>query len=188
MWKPLTVNVPLTANFVAIDFETADYTRDSACALGLVRVEEGRIVERASCLIRPPRPHFSFTRIHGITWAQVADQPSFGEVWPELVRLLDGAVYLAAHNAAFDRGVLTACCGAAGLKMPTLPFVCTLALARRTWGLYPAGLRDVCAYLRLPLKHHDAASDAEACAGIILEVCRRSAGPGGELPARRRIR
>ena len=27
--------------FVAIDFETADYGRDSACALALVRVEAG---------------------------------------------------------------------------------------------------------------------------------------------------
>ena len=38
-WPPPT--------FVAIDFETADYGRDSACALALVRVEAGVIVQRA---------------------------------------------------------------------------------------------------------------------------------------------
>jgi DNA polymerase-3 subunit epsilon len=32
--------------FVAIDFETADRGLDSACSVGLVRVEGGRIVER----------------------------------------------------------------------------------------------------------------------------------------------
>jgi DNA polymerase III subunit epsilon len=32
--------------FAALDFETADYQQDSACALGLVRVEAGRIVQR----------------------------------------------------------------------------------------------------------------------------------------------
>ena len=40
---------------VAIDFETADYGRDSACALALVRVEAGLIVQRAFHYIRPPR-------------------------------------------------------------------------------------------------------------------------------------
>ncbi len=38
--------------FVAIDFETADYGRDSACALALVRVEAGVIVQRAFSYIR----------------------------------------------------------------------------------------------------------------------------------------
>jgi DNA polymerase-3 subunit epsilon len=41
-------------NFLALDFETANYYRDSACALGLVRVENNEIVDRASFLIRPP--------------------------------------------------------------------------------------------------------------------------------------
>jgi DNA polymerase III epsilon subunit-like protein len=54
--------------FVAIDFETADYKPDSACAVGLVRVENHQIVERAYTLIRPPRKKFVFTYYHGISW------------------------------------------------------------------------------------------------------------------------
>ena len=46
-WPPPT--------FVAIDFETADYGRDSACALALVRVEAGVIVQRAVHYSRPPQ-------------------------------------------------------------------------------------------------------------------------------------
>ena len=34
-------------NFVAIDFETANYARDSACAVGLVKVVGGEIVDKA---------------------------------------------------------------------------------------------------------------------------------------------
>lgn len=41
--------------FVAIDFETADPKRDSACALGIVVVDKGEIVDREYRLIRPPR-------------------------------------------------------------------------------------------------------------------------------------
>lgn len=161
------MNDPSTS-CVAIDFETADYPADSACAVGLVRVENGRIVRRVSRLIRPPRSTFAFTYIHGITWDDVKRQPSFGEVWPEISDILEGVSFIAAHNAPFDRGVLRSCCAAAGLEPPSLPFTCTVQVARRKWSIHPTRLDNVCKVLGIPLKHHDAASDAEACARIVI--------------------
>jgi DNA polymerase-3 subunit epsilon len=120
--------------FVAIDFETADHCPDSACAVGLARVEQMRLVRRESLCIRPPRRRFLFTHIHGITWEMVEGAPRFADVWRRLAPQLDGASVLAAHNAPFDRRVLTACCAAAGLPVPRLPFLCTVQLARRRWG------------------------------------------------------
>ena len=155
-------------SFVAIDFETADYGRDSACAVGLVRVERGRIVLRESYLLRPPRPSFAFTAIHGITWSMVARKPAFRELWRRIRPALMGAEFLAAHSAGFDRSVLEACCAAARLRVPKIPFLCTMRLARQTWGIRPTRLPDVCRHLGLHLKHHDALSDAEACARIVL--------------------
>jgi len=155
-------------NFVAIDFETADYEPDSACAVALVRVEDGRIVDRACRLIRPPRQGFVFSYLHGITWADVAGAPGFREVWADLAPLLEGVDFLAAHNARFDEGVLNACCAAAALRPPSLGFECTVRLAREVWGIYPTKLPDVCTRLGIPLRHHDAASDAEACARIVI--------------------
>lgn len=157
-----------TEAFVAIDFETADHGRDSACAVGLVRVEKGKVVRREARLIRPPRREFFFTYIHGIAWADVAEAPSFGEVWEELRGTLEGAGFLAAHNAPFDRGVLSACCARARVEPPPLPFECTVRLARRAWGIRPTTLPDVCRALGIRLRHHDALSDAEACARIVI--------------------
>ena len=156
------------ADFVAIDFETADQHRDSACAVGLVKVEGGRITKKAHYLIRPPRPYVMFTYIHGITWQDVAEKPVFKELWPAIAAFLSGATFLAAHNAPFDRGVLSACCAAAGVPAPAQPFVCTVRLARKTWNLRPAKLPNVCAHLGIELKHHEALSDAAACAKIVL--------------------
>jgi DNA polymerase-3 subunit epsilon len=155
-------------DFVAIDFETADHDADSACAVGLVRVREGKIIEEASRLIRPPRQRIVFTEIHGLTWRRLKGEPAFGQVWPELIPLLDGASCLVAHNAPFDRGVLLACCGAAGIDPPALPFACTVRLARRAWGVYPTKLPDVCRHLAIRLKHHDPLSDARAAAQIAI--------------------
>lgn len=173
----------LPATFVAIDFETADRGSDSACAVALVRVEGLEIVRREFCLLRPPRPNFEFSYLHGITWAAVADKPTFGEAWPELSRILEGADALVAHNAPFDRDVLMTCCRAARLPPTPLPFKCTVQLARSTWGIFPTKLPNVCAYLGIPLKHHDPVSDAEACARIMIEA--RRGRPRNKLDARR---
>src|SRR5262245_34167740 len=126
--------------FVAIDFETADHGADSACAIGLVRVEELKVVARETLLIRPPRSRIVFTYIHGITWRMVKDAPVFADAWAKVAHLLDGATFLAAHNAPFDRRVLSACCEAHELAAPRLPFVCTVQLARRKWAMKPANL------------------------------------------------
>jgi DNA polymerase-3 subunit epsilon len=58
--------------FVAIDFETADRHRDSACALAMVRVESGEIVKTEHRLIKPPRMYFEFTYIYNIMCDMVA--------------------------------------------------------------------------------------------------------------------
>lgn len=172
--------------FAALDFETADEGRDSACALAVVRSEGGRIVAREARLIRPPRKGFVFTHIHGITWEDVAGEPPFAEVWEDLRPLVEGVDFLAAHNAPFDRGVLASCCRAAGLEPPATPFRCTVQLARQVWGIYPTKLPNVCNYLGIPLNHHDAASDAEACARIVLAAMAEGARPGPEGLAPRR--
>ena len=158
----------LDGPFVAIDFETADTGRDSACAIAAMRVEGDRIVDRCVRLIRPPRQIFQFTYIHGIRWTDVACEPTFGAVWNDMTSLLKGAAFLVAHNASFDRSVLNACCAKASIETPPLPFECTVRWARRVWGVYPTNLPAVCRHLDLPLIHHDPASDAEACARIMI--------------------
>jgi DNA polymerase-3 subunit epsilon len=154
--------------FAAIDFETADYGSDSACAVGVVSVKDGRIASRFHRLIRPPRDRFVFTYIHGITWPQVCMEPSFAELWKDIAAAIGDAEFLAAHNARFDRKVLETCCQAAGIKPPARPYVCTVELARQTWNIRPTQLPAVCGRLGIDLDHHQALSDAEACARIVL--------------------
>jgi len=163
--------------FVAIDFETADTGRDSACAVALIRVEGGRITQRETRLIRPPRQTFQFTHIHGLRWQDVQGEPAFGEVWPGLGAVLEGVGFLVAHNASFDRGVLTACCHEAGVQPPALPWACTMHLARQAWELYPTRLPDLCKHLNIHLKHHDPTSDAEACARAMIALRAEGWGP-----------
>lgn len=156
------------SRYVALDFETADYGRDSACALSVVIVENDAVKETWTTLLRPPRKDFVFSYLHGIEWAHVRDKPTFAEAWKVMASKLAGARFVAAHNASFDRSVLDACCTAAGIPPLDLSFLCTVRAARKVWGYYPTTLSHVCRQLQIPLRHHDAESDALACARILL--------------------
>ena len=79
--------------WAAIDFEIANSDRASACALGLVLVQDSQIVKRRSWLIRPSKLSFDLNNVvlHGITADHVAEMPTFAE---HLAGSLDGIAQL----------------------------------------------------------------------------------------------
>ncbi|OOC53862.1 MULTISPECIES: exonuclease domain-containing protein [Nocardiopsis] len=168
----------MSHTWTAIDFETANHDRGSACAVGLVRVRDGAVVDRYTTLIRPPRQADFFshhnTAVHGITAADVVDAPSWSQVHTRIVEFADGDP-LVAHNAAFDMGVLRRACEHAGLSHPAWEYACTLALSRRTWtGLSDHKLPTVCAHIgHRVVHHHRADADAEAAAHIMIAAMAR---------------
>ena len=179
----------MDTTFAAIDFETANGKRDSACALSVVLVNNNQIVNQSTYLIKPPYDYFAFTHIHGITFEDVEDKPDFGLLWPEIIAKLKGVSFIAAHNASFDRSVLLSCCSRYSIMPPELPFVCTVKVARKVWGIYPTTLPSVCERLTIPLNHHDASSDALACAKIIIAAVQHGEIlPPHEIPSKRKKR
>jgi DNA polymerase-3 subunit epsilon len=161
-------------DFVAIDFETADYGADSACSVGLVKVEDNAICEEMVRLIRPPRQDFRFTHIHGLTWNDVAEAPVFADVWPEMEAFIGSTPFLVAHNAPFDRKVLNSCLEAASLTPHVPDFLCTVQVARHKLKIKPAKLSNVCEVLGIELNHHEALSDARASAKVLIEAARQA--------------
>lgn len=165
-------------DFTAIDFETANGFRGSPCAVGLTKVRGGRIVEEASWLMQPPLNHDHFdyhnVRIHGIRPEHVAGKPRFGELFPEIGAFI-GDDILAAHNAAFDLGVIRSGLEVSGLPGPAYDYVCTVMLSRRCYSLVSNSLPFAAEEAGVPLvNHHDAAEDARACAGILIDIASRN--------------
>ena len=164
-------------SFTAIDFETANSSAASACAIGLVKVVDGRVVEREHRYIRPPFPHDEFSvwnvRIHGIT-RDMVEHAAGWEVHLPFLREFAGDDWLVAHNAGFDMGVIVKTSEAHGLAVPDFRYVCSLQVARRTYHLesyrlpsaaMAAGFED--------FSHHDALAEAEACAAIVVHAAAR---------------
>jgi DNA polymerase-3 subunit epsilon len=167
--------VPL--DFTAIDFETANNSAASACSVGLVKVRDGRVVDTASWLIKPPLGHDDFlewnVRIHGIMAVDVADALLWSEQLHDLQSFAENDT-LVAHNAGFDMGVITAACAASYVESPSFDYLCSLQVARKTYSLdsyrlpvaaMAAGFED--------FQHHDALADSRACAAIVVHAARR---------------
>ncbi len=72
--------------FVALDFETANASRNSACSIGMVTVKDGHIIDEYYQLIKPKYIYFNEENIavHGITREMVVDKPDFEELWPDI--------------------------------------------------------------------------------------------------------
>jgi DNA polymerase III subunit epsilon len=160
-------------NFIAIDFETANAKRSSACALGLVIVRDGVIVEKLFWLIRPPELYFNpfNTYIHGITEKDVINKPEFDQLWVDLQDYFEGQT-LVAHNASFDLSVLRNILDIYKIPYPTLHYFCTVGIAQNVWPDLPNHrLNSVAQHLGLKFKHHDALEDAFVAAEIVKNAC-----------------
>lgn len=165
--------------WAALDFETATYSRASACALGVVIVEDGRELHRQAWLIRPPGNHYQAgnVAIHGIRPSDTEHAPEFPSVWAEAMHLV-GDRTIVAHNASFDIGVIRRSCEEFAVAAPDHRYLCTVTLARRTWpDLANHKLPTVAAHVGAVLDHHEALSDAAACS-TILHACIEHAGVG----------
>ena len=165
-----------TPSFVAVDFETANTSRVSACQIAMVRIERGRIVDRFATLLAPPRGFdaFEFTYLHGISARDVRRSPSWAQISQQVAQF-SGASPVFAHNASFDAGVWKALDEFYACSTLPRDFYCSYRTAK---GLVP-GLENY----KLPtvtqalvpgyhLDHHRAESDAEACGLIVAALAR----------------
>ncbi len=167
----------MSLEFVAIDFETANRRPGSPCQVGLALVREGRVTATWGSLMNPPHGRGGFdpdcTQVHGIVACDLEGQPTFERLWPEIERRLDGRPVIA-HNAAFDIAVIRDATSHCGYDWPTIDFGCSLLLARRCYDISEHTLDAVAAAAGVPLnQHHDAVSDALACAQITLDMAER---------------
>ncbi|WES64983.1 exonuclease domain-containing protein [Microbacter sp. GSS18] len=164
-------------DFTAIDFETANSSNASACAVGLVRVRAGRVVAQTGWLIRPPAGYDRFfelnTRIHGIREADVQDAKGWSEQLADLTAFA-GADVLVAHNAGFDMAVLKRASEACGDLVPPYRYACSLQAARRVYDLDSYRLPFVAAEAGFAeFAHHNATADALACAHVMIDIAGR---------------
>jgi DNA polymerase-3 subunit epsilon len=190
---------------VGIDVETACPDHGAVCSIGVSVVLRGEVFREQHWYLDPgTRFDPRFIDIHGITPAMVAGKPRLRSAWVEVRAFIDAAIadtrpptlfdglrghagvgelagaggldpdpLFVAHNAQFDRMQIER-----AIATP-LPFrlACTVSMSRRAFPqLERHNLKSVTSHLRIALKHHDALSDARACALIAHRCIAEGAG------------
>lgn len=168
-------------DFVAIDFETANASRASTCAIGLVVVQNGTIVEKFQRLIRPYElfDEYGFScfdpfnvMIHGITEEDVINEPEFSELWPSIEHHFKEQM-IVAHSASFDISVLRYVCDQYEMPYPEFHYSCTRVISKKLWSNLPSHSLDIVAdHLGINFTHHNPEDDAIACSQIAIRACK----------------
>lgn len=155
--------------YVVFDVETPNHRNDRMSAIGVVLVEHGEQMRHLYTLVNPECEFDAFNiQLTGITPRMVRSQPTFPVLWELLRPMLEKGV-LCAHNAVFDLGVLSRCLSDYGIAWKAeADYVCTCQIGRRLLPQAPNHkLNTLADYLRIPLQHHNALSDARACAALL---------------------
>jgi DNA polymerase-3 subunit epsilon len=183
---PLPLTAPLrTAEYLAIDTETNGFS-GSDCELtevGCVLVGGGECHDEWESLVAVRAALGpGIQRFTGITQAMVDCAPDPAAALPELARRMEGRV-LVAHNASFDKRVLSQAFARAGLAWPDPPVLCTVALARRLLPLQRRrGLGVLAGALGLePEAAHRALVDARTCAQVFCAMFARLCANAGTV-------
>lgn len=150
----------MSYSFTAIDFETAQGKRWSICQVGLVRFENGKLITKLNELVQPPDNfyHPKNISIHGIHSSHTRSAPSFAKIWPKLKPFIQGQTVVA-HNGAFDFSCLSQALELYRLTQPPYEQKCT-------YKIYGKDLHSLCIEHGIKLDHHNALSDAMACAEL----------------------
>lgn len=153
---------------IAFDVETPNAANDSMCSIGITVLENGCLADEYYYLVNP-QTHFDDFNVHfhGISPKMVEDALTFPQLWDKIGGLMTSGV-LAAHNAPFDMAVLSKSLRRFGIYVPPVEYVCSLSMARRCKkGLGRYTLDSLSDYYGIALDHHNAGSDARACACLV---------------------
>lgn len=178
-WRSPPADEPLLSSlsFAVVDVETTGGRPnhgDRITEIAVVTVRGGRVVDVFDTLVNPERsiPPF-ITRLTNISWDMVRDKAPFRDVCADILRALDGHVFVA-HNAGFDwRFVSTEVARSTGREL-TGRRLCTVRLARRLLPQLRSRSLDWVARhydVEIPAgMRHRAAGDALATAECLLRL------------------
>jgi DNA polymerase-3 subunit epsilon len=174
-------------SFAVVDVETTGGRPDSGdriTEIAVVTVRDGKVCEVYDTLVNPERsiPPF-ITRLTNISYEMVREKAPFREVCPDVLRALDGHVFVA-HNASFDWRFVSAEVARSTGRELTGRRLCTVRLARRILPqLRSRSLDWVARHYGVEIPEgmrHRAAGDALATAHCLLRMLEEARDHGCE--------
>jgi DNA polymerase-3 subunit epsilon len=124
----------------------------------------GIITNEINLLVQPPDNYYwsRFTDIHSIAAKDTINAPTFDQVWQQIVPYIKNQNVIAHNGFGFDFPVLDRTLLHYGLLIPDYNKFCT-------YKIYKSNLANLCQEFNITVNHHDALSDARACAVLYLK-------------------
>lgn len=167
---------PLSSlSYVVVDTETTGgraYYGDRITEIAAVVVKGGKIVEMFETLVNPQRPiPYFVSQLTNITWDMVRNAPTFDRVAPQVLRVLEGNVFVA-HNAMFDWRFVAAELSRTVNQRLRGRRLCTVGIARKVLPQLPRrSLDHVARYYGVEITgRHRAGGDALATAKCLIRM------------------
>ena len=163
--------------YVALDVETANSDYASICQVGIAEFGPDGALGRTWASLIDPEDDFAGMNvsIHGIDREAVRGAPSFPDVLAEIRAWCDNRIVV--HHMPFDRVAIGRAADRYGLSGPRATWLDSAGVARRAWKRFSRrgyGLRNLASELRIPLRHHDALSDAIAAGSVVALAIEKS--------------
>ncbi|MFZ5558618.1 MAG: exonuclease domain-containing protein [Pseudomonadota bacterium] len=118
--------------FVDLETTGANAAYDRVTEVGIVEVDQGRLVGEWSTLVNPETSiPPAIQALTGITNAMVVNAPTFAELAGDVLERLEGRLFVA-HNARFDYSFLREEFKRLGVRYAA-PVVCTVKLSRKLY-------------------------------------------------------
>jgi DNA polymerase-3 subunit epsilon len=163
-WDDALDEAPLA--FLDLEMTGLDPRDDRVLEVCIERVRGDRVEDALVSLVRPEGGTFGNAHIHGIDPAEVAAAPTFADLAPRILAMLDGAI-LVAHAAAWDVAFLEAELARAGHPTRLVCFLDTLVLSRRAFAFPSHRLGVLCEALGIARDGaHRAAHDVAALRAV----------------------
>lgn len=166
----------MLTDFVAFDVEMPSQHSMRISAIGITVVKNSKIEKSIYSLINPEVEFDPFiVKLIGITEQMVKDKPTFGEFWPQIEQVMSSSL-LVAHGAACDLIALCATLRHYGIKwFDKVRYACTCDLGIICYPeLEKYNLDALCHHIGFErLNHHNAASDSEGCARLMLDYIQK---------------
>ena len=162
-------------DYAVVDLETTGSLRwrgHGIVEIAVVHVTGGVVTDRWHTLLDPGRRVAPFvTELTGITPSMVRGAPSFEHVAATVFELLEGRVFVA-HNVGFDWGFVASHLERTLGRVPHVPRLCTVHMARRFLPRLRARNLDALAdHFGLPIQgRHRALGDALCTARVLLRL------------------
>lgn len=162
--------------YAIIDIETTGGKpiRDKITEIAIVLHDGERIIEQFETLLNPETYiPYGITQLTGITQEMVLDAPRFYEVAKEIVKLTEGAVFVA-HNVRFDYGFIREEFQRLGYSYARKQ-LCTVRLSRQTFpGLHSYSLENLIRHFGIHTEaRHRAMADALATTDLFERILRQ---------------